>query len=139
MNKRRGVALLSVIIIVSLLMSLAVIMAKMVYNEHGTAVNLLRREEAFWLAEAGLAAGKVKLVQNPDWYTDLPHYPEDDSHWLKEEARGIVESLGSGEYKIIREKDQNQLFAVGHKGRSRVVLKIELFFSPFRSTNWAEI
>jgi hypothetical protein len=120
-------------------MSLAVIMSKMVYNNYGTAVNLQRREEAFWLAEAGLATGKVRLKQNPDWYTDLPHYPADDSRWLKDGAVGAVEGLGGGGYKIVREKEQGRLYSVGLKGEARVVLKLEFAPFPFRPLNWAEI
>jgi hypothetical protein len=139
MANRRGVALIFALIITSLVMSLAVIMAKMVYNNYGTAVNLQRREEAFWLAEAGLAAGRSRVKQNPDWFTDLPHYPEDDSRWLKEGALGVVESLGDGEYKIVREKEQGRLYSVGRKGEARVVLKLEFETFPFRALNWAEI
>lgn len=75
---------------------LAVILTRMVYNSCLTADCLLRREEAFWLAEAGLERGRMETRRNPGWYTDLPHFPEDDVAWLKTGAVGRRENLERG-------------------------------------------
>ena len=126
MKNRCGSALLLALIMSAVMLSVAVFLLKMVYNGSATASYLVMREKAFWLAEAGLAAAKVKLVHNPGWYTDLSHYPEDDSCWIKEEAVGFCESLGEGSYKLVREKDKDRVYAVGRRGRMRVVLKFNL-------------
>lgn len=132
MRRRRGAALLLAIGLTAWLMTLAVMAVKMVYNEYGTAVNLLRREEAFWLAETGLAAGEARLRQNPGWFTDLPHYLEDDSRWLKGAAVGVTENFHGGRYKIVKERGCERLYAVGRKGPGVVVLKVT-------AAKWSEI
>jgi hypothetical protein len=136
---RRGSALLLVIILCAALMSLAVILTKMVYNTYATEDLIGKREAAFCLAEAGLEAGKVKLARNPGWYTDLPHYPEDDGGWLKSGAVGEKSALPSGSFMIVREKDEARLYAVGIVGRARVVLKITFSLAPYKTLSWTEI
>ncbi len=126
MKNRRGSALLLAVVMSAVMLTLAVFLLKMVYNGHATASYLVGREKAFWLAEAGLAAGKTRLAHNPGWYTDLSHYPEDDPRWVKEAAVGYCESLGEGSYKLVREKDQDRIYAVGRRGRAAVVLKLDL-------------
>lgn len=93
MKNRRGSALLLAMVMSAIMLTLAVFLLKMVYNGYATVSYLVMREKSFWLAEAGLAAGKVKMVHDPGWYTDIPHYPEDDVRWVKQEAVGLWESL----------------------------------------------
>jgi hypothetical protein len=126
MKNRRGSALLLAMVMSAIMLTLAVFLLKMVYNGYVTASYLVMKEKSFWLAEAGLVAGKVKLVHNPGWYTDLPHYPEDDARWVKQEAVGFWESFGEGSYKLVREKDQDRIYAVGRRGRATVVLRLDL-------------
>ena len=139
MKNRRGSALLLVVVLSAVLMVLGVILCKMIYNNHATVSSLVAREQAFWLAEAGLAAGKVELVRNAGWYTDLSHFPEDDVSWLREAAVGRREMLGEGSYKVVREKDKDRLYSLGFKGKAVVILKREFTTSPFRSLLWKEI
>jgi len=123
----------------SLFMVLGVIILKMVYNTHATVVALLAREQAFWLAEAGMEKAKVALVHNPNWYTDLPHYPVDDRAWLREGARGEKESLGGGWFKIVREREKSFLYAVGCQKSAVVILKLTFSTAPFKSIKWEEL
>lgn len=139
MNNRRGSALLTSIVICSTLLLLAVFLLKIVYNGGATARNLVEREKAFWLAEAGLELGKVKVNQNNDWYTDLPHYPTDDSQWLKTAAVGEVQTLGEGMFKTVREEGGGRLYAIGILRKAVVVLKITFNSQPFKFLAWSEI
>jgi hypothetical protein len=132
MKNRGGSALLLAIMVSAVLMVLAVILTKMVYNSCLTADCLLRREEAFWLAEAGLERGRMETRRNPGWYTDLPHFPEDDVAWLKTGAVGRRENLGKGFFKAVRELGGEGLYAVGCSGTAVVILKL-------KGTDWKEI
>ncbi len=109
---RQGAALLLVIIISSALMTLGVILARIVYNDIVSEALVGQREKAFWLAEAGLEAGKAKLAHNPGWYTDLPHGAE----------IGEIGALPSGSFQLVRIKGQDLLRSTGKSGRARVVL-----------------
>jgi hypothetical protein len=127
--KRNGSAIVIVIIIASVLMTLAVILTGIVYNSYVTEALIGQRERAFWLAEAGLEAGKAKLAGNPGWYTDLPQAP----------PVGENAVLPSGTFQMIRVKEQNVLSCVGRSGRAKVVLQITFGTAPLRSLSWAEI
>ncbi len=110
---KQGVALLLAVVISSVLMTLGVILARIVYNDIVSESLVGQREKAFWLAEAGLEAGKAKLAHNPGWYTDLPS------------AREIGEFgyLPSGSFQLVRIKDRNELKATGRSGRAKVILR----------------
>jgi len=127
--KRSGSAIIIVVIITSVLMTLAVILTRIVYNSYVTEALVGRRERAFWLAEAGLEAGKARLAQNPDWYTDLPHAP----------TVGECGILPSGTFLMIRIKDQKVLSSVGCSGQAKVSLQITFGTAPVRSLTWSEI
>lgn len=126
MRSRSGAALLVAILVAGTLLPLAVFLGKMVYNNHVAIVLFYRREQAHWLAEAGLSTADVELAKNPSWYTDLPHFPDGDRFWLKNTAAGFGQSLGEGTFKIVREKDRAAVYAVGRSGQAVVILKKEL-------------
>ncbi|MFA4844558.1 MAG: hypothetical protein WC632_06395 [Candidatus Margulisiibacteriota bacterium] len=126
MKRRSGAALLVAILVAGALLLLAVFLGKMVYNNHVAAVLFYRREQAEWLAEAGLASAGVELVKNPAWYTDQPHWPAGEHNWLKNSAVGYGQSLGEGSFKVVREKDLKVVYAVGRSARAVVILKKEL-------------
>lgn len=132
MKHRPGAALLLTILISGTLMVLAVILVKMVYNDYLTADCSLRREQAFWLAEAGLEKGKVELKHDPGWYTDLPHQPADDLSWLRSAAVGQREILEEGAFKLVHEFGKEEIYSVGYRSNAIVVLKL-------KGTNWKEI
>jgi len=136
---RKGSALILVIIILSLFAVLAAFLARIVYNNYAGGRLALVREQAFHLAEAGLEKGKVELTHNPAWYTALPYYLADNPQWLIGYAAGEKNDLGEGSYKVVREKGKNQLYAVGHKGRGIVVLKLRFDNPPFKSIEWSEL
>jgi len=132
---RKGFVLLMSVSLFSLLLLLAVILAKIVYNgleiEHAFA----RREKAFWAAEAGLEKGKAEFNRNPGWYTDLPHLPADDKGWLSGGAVGQDE----GWFKLVREQGKSMLYSIGTDGKVRVFLKINYSFPPFQQISWEEL
>jgi hypothetical protein len=136
---RKGSALLLVILIFSVSLILAALFVKIVYNSYATANAVLQREQAFYLAEAGLEKGKVELVHNPNWHTDLPYYLEDNVPWLISYALGQETSLGEGSFKIIREKGKDRLYSVGLKGKGVVILKLNFSNPPFESLEWKEL
>lgn len=123
MKNRRGSVLLLTVLIGGLMLALGVFLAKIVYNNYATAGFLADREQAYWLARGGLAAARVALVHDPSWYTDLPHYPEDDPDWLKRTSRGATALLGEGNYKLVRVIGSGRYFAVGLKGKAVVILE----------------
>jgi hypothetical protein len=126
MRARAGTALLVATLVAGALLLLAVFLGKMVYNNHVAAVLFYRREQAEWLAEAGLASAQVELAKSPAWYTDQPHWPADDHDWLREGAVGFTQVLGEGSFKVVREKEAKVLYAVGRSGRAVVVIKKEI-------------
>lgn len=139
MKNKRGSALLLAIVIAAMFMALAVILTKIVYNGYATVELIKQREKAFWLAEAGLEAGKVRLSHNPGWYTDLPHYPADDDNWLKRSAIGEPGALPAGSFLTVREKDMSRLYSIGTCGQARVILKVEFSVPPVKTLRWIEI
>jgi hypothetical protein len=139
MQGKKGASLLLIIMITSLFMLLAAFLVKIAYNSHATTNSLLQREGAFWLAEAGLQMGGVKIRHNPAWYTDLPHHPGNDRRWLQTQALGERQGLGGGSYKVVREKGAEQFYAVGSKGKAVVILKVKFTLSPFKNLSWEEL
>jgi len=139
MGHRKGSLLLLVAVICSVWLVLSVILCKIVYNCQVSSACLVQREEAFWLAEAGVAAAKARLHENPNWYTDLPHSPPDDSDWAKAAAAGYTAALGDGYYKIIREKDRDLIYTVGFAGQAVVVVGANLSLFPIKVLSWDEI
>lgn len=138
-KNRQGSALLLVIFILATFVVLGVINAKLVYNYYASANAVLQREQAFHLAEAGLEKGKVELVHNPNWFTDLPYYLQDNVAWLTAYAVGQETDFGEGSFKIVREKDKNRLYSIGFKGKGMVVLKLKFSNFPFQSLEWKEL
>ena len=127
------------ILIISLSLVLGALLTRMVYNCYATTNAALTRQQAFFLAEAGLEKGKVELAHNPDWFTDLPYYLTDNLLWLANYAVGDDASLGEGSYKVVREKGRGCLYAIGYKGKGRVTLKITFTGPPFKVLSWQEL
>lgn len=127
------------IFIMSLCLILSLILSKMVYNCIAGANSLLSREKAFWLAEAGLERGKAEIANNLSWFTDLPHYPPDDTSWIESFAAGQSESLGDGSFKLVREQGKNALYSVGLSRKSAVILKLRFIPSPYQTLSWEEL
>ena len=136
---RRGSSLILVILIIAAFTVLAGLFARIVYNGYASVNNALIREQAFYLAEAGLAKGKVELAHNPNWYTDTPYYIEDNVRWLVSYAVGQETTLGEGSFKIVREKGKRHFYALGRKGKGLVVLRLDFYPAPFQSLYWKEI
>ena len=138
-KNKQGSALLLVIFILATFMVLGVLAAKIVYNYYASANAILQREQAFQLAEAGLEKGKVELVHNPNWFTDLPYYLQDNVSWLVGYAVGQETQFGQGSFKIVREKNKNRLYSIGFKGKGMVILKLKFSNFPFQNLEWKEL
>ena len=136
---RKGSALILIIVMLGLFSILTAFLVKIVYNNYEGTMALLAREQAFYLAEAGLEKGKVELAHNPSWYTDLPYYLKDNTEWLIRYAMGQQNNLGEGSFKLIREKGKNRLYAVGFKGKGIVVLKINFSTQPYKTLEWKQL
>ena len=135
----RGASLLLAIVLIACCLIMAAELIKIVYNCHASLMASLSREQAFYLAQAGLEQAKVKLVKNQNWFTDLPHQPKDSSGWLINQAVGQKYNFGQGYFKVVREKDKNRFYSVGYRGKGVVVLKLEFTSSPFKTTLWSEL
>jgi len=136
---KKGVSLLLLIFMAALFMILAFLLTKVVYNSYASVKAAETREAAFWQAEAGLEKGKAALAGNTNWYTDLPHTPEDDANWLINSAIGEIGQLGRGSYKIVREENQQHLYSIGRKGKGVVVLKLSFSSPPLKFGTWEEL
>jgi len=136
---RKGSALLLIIFLFATFTFLAALFVKIVYNCNASANAARIREQAFCLAEAGLEKGKVELVHNPNWYTDLPYSLEENIEWLVNYAVGQETNFGEGFFKIIREKGKDKLYSVGFNGKGLVVLKLKFSNPPFKSIEWTEL
>ena len=79
-RKSKGSALLLVILIFAIFTVLSALFAKIVYNYHVTASAVLEREQAFYLAEAGIERA-IALLPNTD-------------------VNGTWFTLGNGKYKV---------------------------------------
>lgn len=137
--KRHGSALILIIVIIAFFSTLGALFARIVYNDYAGANARLLREQAFYLAEAGLEKGKVELIHNPNWYTDLPYYLDDNASWLTKFAQGLEMSLGDGSFKIVREKGKHILYSIGVKGKGLVILKIYFEPYPYKTLAWREL
>ncbi|MBU0671598.1 MAG: hypothetical protein KJ732_01065 [Candidatus Margulisbacteria bacterium] len=136
---KKGAALILTLLIMAVSLTLAALLVKIVYNCYASANAVLVREQAFCLAEAGLEKGKVELVHNLNWYTDLPYYLADNVQWLVKYAVGEESALGNGSFKVVKEKGKNRLYAIGRKGSGVVVLKLTFSNPPFKSLAWSEL
>lgn len=136
---KNGFALLLAVILSGTLLMLGAFLFRIVYNSWAGSSLLIQREVAFWLAEGGLEKGKANLSQNPDWYTDLPHLPENDLQWLRAGAVGESETLGKGRFKLVREKGMNFLYALATSGQGTAALKLQFSLFPYKTLNWEEI
>jgi hypothetical protein len=123
-KRRKGSFGIAAIILFSLLSLLAVIIPKMVYNSMSVERSFADREAAFWLAEGGVQLIKLRISSNPNWYTDLPHLPEDDRAWLNGTALGETLALRDGQIKIVREMGKSRFYSLGSIKGSRVIIKI---------------
>ena len=66
-----------------------------------------------------------RLASDPNWYTDLPHQPEDDRTWLSGGAAGESLPIGNGQIKIVREMGKDRCYSLGMANGSRVIIKIK--------------
>ena len=120
----KGSFAVAAIILFSLLSLLAVIIPKIVYNSMSVERSFMDQEAAFWLAEGGAELIKLRIGTNPNWYTDLPHLPEDDRSWLSGGALGEFVALGNGQIKIVREMGKSRFYSLGSVRGSQVIIKI---------------
>lgn len=129
----KGQALIIVLLMISALMVAGAIFVRIVFSERSMVNLYAQKEKAFYLAEAGLEDGKATIAANPNWFTDNPHSPADDSGWLMDSAKGVVSQFGGGSYKIVRESGKNIIYSVGYSASGRSVVRAKMNISPFKT------
>ena len=136
---KKGYALILVIIVISILLTLGALLTRIVYNSYSSTYARLIKEQAFFLAQAGLAKAEVELTKNPGWQTDLPSYQADDFDWLLNQAAGQTSQLGKGKFKLVRVQGLNRVYSLGFQGKGVVVLRQTFSMNPFTLIEWQEI
>jgi len=141
MKKERGAILIVALLIISILMMAGAVVIKMTASGNRIVRMQLDRKKAYYLAEAGIETAKVRIIHYPDWFTDLPHDPNDDIKWLIDTADGHEEELGDGGFKIVRESGKNIIYSIGYigkHGRKKAVsiLYMEYRTDPFKQIKW---
>lgn len=119
----KGISLITIIFIIVVLLILGVGLSRVVLNSLYVSNNKIAELQAFYLAEAGVEKIKYELKKNPNWYTDLPHAPIDDTKWL----------MGKS---IVRGQNKLRAYAVGKSKESIRIIKIEFELSPFKQKSW---
>ena len=122
------------------LLSVLVLITLMIVNNQERSINnYYERSQAFYSAQAGLEQAKSLISHNQNWYTDLKYVGSNKNTWLKNLAIGEKTNLQRSNYKIIREKDKNELYSIGSTKKATVLLKLDFVIFPFRSINWEEL
>jgi len=127
----RGQALIIVLVVITALLAAGIFFVRIVISERNMEELYSQKEKAFYLAEAGLEDGKSIIAANPNWFTDTPHSPSDDTSWLIDVAKGSIKQFGGGQYKIIRESGKNIVYSVGYFKSGRAVVRLKYNVSPF--------
>ena len=127
----KGQALVIVLVVITALLAAGIIFARIVLSERSMEELYIQREKAFYLAEAGLEDGKSMIAANPNWFTDAPHSPADDSSWLIDAAKGSIKQFGGRSYKIVRESGKNTIYSVGYFKSARAVVRVKYNVGPF--------
>jgi hypothetical protein len=127
----KGQALVIVLVVITALLAAGIIFARIVLSERSMEELYVQKEKAFYLAEAGLEEGKSMIAVNPNWFTDNPHSPADDSDWLIDAAKGSIRQFGGGNYKIVRESGKYNIYSVGYFKGGRAVVRAKCNVNPF--------
>ncbi|MBU0573765.1 MAG: hypothetical protein ABIJ26_02445 [Candidatus Margulisiibacteriota bacterium] len=136
LNHSRGTGLFLVILLISVVLVISGVTVRMIFSGQKQAALALEETQAFYLAEAAIELGKVKLAATAGWFTDIEH-PE-NKEWLISEAAGFVGEMGKGKYKVVRIKDKNILYGIGFLNNSRCVLKVE-YSLPIKSESFIKL
>jgi hypothetical protein len=127
----KGQALVIVLVVITALLAAGIIFVRIVISERNMEELYIQKEKAFYLAEAGLEDGRSIIAANPNWFTDNPHSPADDTDWLIEKSKGSIKQFGGGSYKIVRESGKNTIYSVGYLKGGRAVVRVKYNVSPF--------
>lgn len=128
--KHKGIALILVIFIIAILLLIGTTLVKIVFSSYTHTAYRLAKLKAFYLAEAALEYGKTEIVNNPDWYTDIK---------VTDPEKGIGKGLGVGKGKVVRARDENILYGIGYKGKTKAMIKITFDPVPFKQISWEEL
>lgn len=145
-TSQKGYLLLGAIILISILFLSGVTLAKIGLTHYQLSRSRLESLRTFYLAEAGVEKAKIILSQRPGWFTDLPRKSADDIIWLMKDSVGHAppagESLASGSFKIVREKDRSFFYSVGWTGNNlreagaRSIIRIDFQPTPWKLKYW---
>lgn len=136
---KKGLALIVVMLMAANVLLLMSFLTTIVYSYAKTSSLLWQKTQAFYLAEAGLESGKVNLVKNSSWYTDLAYFKVDDANWLINQAVGQETSFDLGKFKLIREKNKDRLYSIGYVGSGVVILRLKFALSPYKKVEWKQL
>jgi Tfp pilus assembly protein PilX len=131
-TKSRGAALISIMIIAAIFLMIGAAFSGYVLNERHMVELFIQNENSFYMAEAGIEEAKSIIAENPYWFTDAAHTPNDDAKWLLGGAKGVVHQLDSGSYKIVRESGKKTIYSVGYIKEGRTILRVKYYTNPFR-------
>jgi Tfp pilus assembly protein PilX len=134
-NKSKAQILLISMVLLSALLGAAILLARSALSERIMADLYLQREKAFYIAEAGIEDAKVTISKQSNWFTDNPHFPEDDINWILNTAKGEIRALGNGQYKMVREGGKNIVYSVGMNKKAKVILKAKIDPATFRASD----
>lgn len=141
----KGFILISVIFFLGVAVLLGAFLVRLMVAEFNIASDDELQLKAFWAAEGGVEWGKAKLAENPAWFTDLAHSPNDDTIWLIKDASGCRVTIADVHAKIIREEGKNTVYSVGYVGndvsgaRAMSIVKIQFQVNPFEQISWAAL
>jgi hypothetical protein len=153
-HKRNGFAIITALVLGSIIMALAISLTTLLISELKTNKMQKEKNYVFFLAQAGIEKAKWQIINNPSWEgTDEPYEgtEKDRKLWLIRNQReggstGLIESLGDGFYKIVKEKEINSIYSVGFLGSdpisssSLTIIKIDFETSPeFKVLIWSQV
>jgi hypothetical protein len=133
-HRSPGQVLVIVLVMMAALIVAGTIMLRIVFSERSMAELYVQKEQAFYIAEAGLEDAKATISKNPSWFTDNPHSPADDASWVINIAKGSIKSFGGGSYKMVRSSGSTIIYSVGYMKNAKSIVRVK--FISGRSTEF---
>jgi len=142
---KKGFSLLAVIFFLAIVLLACGFAVKIVVAQMSSVKDEALRLKTFYAAEGAIEWAKAKVAEEPLWYTDPSHSPQDDIKWLIAGALGYKMSVGGTNCKIIREQGKAIIYAIGYngadiEGSSAVsIIKVQVSGNPPVQTLWKEL
>ena len=130
-TKSNGQVLLVTLLLMAAVALILTPLVSSMFSERKNLDLFIRKEKAFYIAEAGLENAKSILANSPYWFTDSPHSPADDANWVMAIAKGSVADFGGGSFKMVKSSGSNIIYSVGRFKDAASVVRIQ--YDPVRS------